>query len=293
MKTLLFSRVPGGGKACNVRTSGMVLREVAAIISILVLLIFIATPATQKLTRSSKATRCLNNLRQLSLAWQAFAEDNSGRLIENYHGGGTLGSAQDHRNAPWAIGWLNWTTSPDNTNMLYLRDPRYARLSLYLLQEHNVHKCPSDNNLSSVQLRRGFKERVRSVSMNVTIGRGNAHTGPWDPIYEMAVTAADLINPAPGETTVFLEEHPDSINDPGLFPPKVASYVDLPASHHQGAANIAFADGHVAPHTWRRSLFRAPITSTPTLVFRYPPQAGDPDISWLSYHSQRVDEDHY
>ena len=220
-------------------------------------------------------------------------DEYSGTLVHNFHGGGTLASAQDPRNAPWAVGWVNWSTSPDNTNMLYLRNPRYARLSPYLPQEYNVYKCPSDKYLSKAQRARGWKERVRSVSMNLTIGSGNAKTGPWDPIYKQALTVADLIYPSPAETTVLLEEHPDSINDPGLFPPREAGFIDVPASYHLGAANVGFADGHAASHTWRRSLSRAPRISTLSLVLSPAPQAGDPDISWLSYHSQRVDEDHY
>jgi prepilin-type processing-associated H-X9-DG protein len=54
-----------------------------------------------------------------------------------------------------------------------------------------------------------------------------------------------------------VEEHPDSIND-GFF---VNSYDDmkwnnLPASYHNGSANLQFADGHVESHRWTADTVR-------------------------------------
>ena len=51
---------------------------------------------------------------------------------------------------------------------------------------------------------------------------------------------------------MFIEEHPDSIND-GYFlnHPDSCQWSDLPASYHNGAANLTFTDGHVDLHKWR------------------------------------------
>jgi prepilin-type processing-associated H-X9-DG protein len=170
----------------------------------------------------------------------------------------------------------------DNTNINYLRNSRYTRLSPYLSQSKNRHKCPSDTYLSAVQRARGWKERVRSYSMNLTIGGGNALTGPFDAIYKQCRTVQDLVLPSPDETTVFLDEHPDSINDPGLFPPRSAGFIDGPGNLHNGSGTIAFADSHVETHSWKGRLRRARVGG---LSWVSPP--GDPDVSWLSYHSQR------
>ena len=154
----------------------------------------------------------MNNQKQLISAWQMYADENDGRLVENYHGGQIAAAANDPRNAPWACGWLDWGTSPDNTNMLYLRSTKYARLSPYLKTDGNVHKCPADVYLGRAQRERGWKQRVRSYSMNMTIGNGNAMTGPWHPIYKQAKRMDEVALPSPGKTTVLLDEHP-------AFPP--------------------------------------------------------------------------
>jgi prepilin-type processing-associated H-X9-DG protein len=263
----------------------MVPREVVASLSIMVLVAFLAIPAMNKLRTAREATVCLNNMRQLGWAWQLYAEENEGKLVHNFHGGGTIAGANDPRNAPWATGWLDWSGTPDNTNMLYIRTTKFARLTPYLTAKNNVFKCPSDRYLSIAQKLRRWKQRVRSVSMNLTIGDGNAMTGPWDRLYSQAKTLGELRIPSPAETAVFLEEHPDSINDPGLFPPFGTQFIDLPGSYHQGAMNASFADGSARTHHWRTTARRVPVRFQ---FPGFPVRAGDPDLSWLSYHSQRA-----
>lgn len=50
---------------------------------------------------------------------------------------------------------------------------------------------------------------------------------------------------------MILDEHPDTIND-GFFMNRWEEYRwgNLPASYHDGAANLSFADGHVQGHRW-------------------------------------------
>ena len=50
---------------------------------------------------------------------------------------------------------------------------------------------------------------------------------------------------------VFLDEHPDTLND-GFFMNRWEEYRwgNLPASYHNGAANLSFADGHLESHYW-------------------------------------------
>jgi prepilin-type processing-associated H-X9-DG protein len=65
----------------------------------------------------------------------------------------------------------------------------------------------------------------------------------------------DLAKPGPARIFVFVDEHPDSIDD-AIFAlnPGYAigneSWRNLPASYHNGGAGISFADGHADLHTW-------------------------------------------
>jgi prepilin-type processing-associated H-X9-DG protein len=93
---------------------------------------------------------------------------------------------------------------------------------------------------------------------------------------------------------MFLEEHPDSMNDPAFFSPSQSQWVDQPASFHDGAANFAFADGHVEMHMWQGSLITPTAQRT---LFTYAPHApaaiNDSDLHWVSYHSPRVSTNSY
>jgi prepilin-type processing-associated H-X9-DG protein len=263
----------------STRRTALVLRELCAIISTVFLLAFLAAPVASRFKTTQNSSACISNQRELMAAWQMYSDDNGGRFVQNFHGGGAI-----LQNGPWALGWLDWTSSSDNTNILFLRNPKYARLALYLGSSRNVHKCPSDIYLSTTQRLRGWKARVRSYSMNATMGDGNAETGPWDILYKHCRSVEDFVYPSPAESSVILDEHPDSINDTTLYPPVATGWIDLPGNLHNGAGTVAFADSHVETHPWRGRLRRRAVLRAEVGLG---PSPNDPDPSWLSYHSQR------
>ena len=274
---------------------GFTRTELAVVIGVLMTFAGLLLPALASPKSRGDTLSCLANLRRLIQAWALYSDDNNGRLVMNFHGGDAQGGAaatgNGGRNAPWAVGWLDWTTSADNTNVSYLVDPKYAKLATYFAPAANLHKCPADLFVSSAQRAKGWTERARSVAMNIGIGDGNAEAGPWNAeMYQHIKTTAQFVYPAPALTFVFLDENPDSINDPGLFCPQTASaWTDQPASYHNGAGSFAFADGHVELKKWTASLaapkaqliqFMAATTATA--------KAGDPDLRWVNYRAGRV-----
>ena len=88
----------------------------------------------------------------------------------------------------------------------------------------------------------------------------NAFVGPWDshgsPVYSgwaQFVKLGGIRNPA--NIFVFLDEHPDFIND-GWYVfcnngPDGNLWSDMPACYHNGAAGFSFADGHSETKKWR------------------------------------------
>jgi prepilin-type processing-associated H-X9-DG protein len=91
--------------------------------------------------------------------------------------------------------------------------------------------------------------RIRSVSMNSLVGDPGQALDQFNPGYCQFFKSADLTQPT--RTFVFLEEHPDTIND-GFFVDTwdELKWNNLPASHHNGSANVHFADGHIESHRW-------------------------------------------
>src|SRR6185369_3329391 len=94
----------------------------------------------------------------------------------------------------------------------------------------------------------------------------------------------------PVKTFVFVDEHPDSINDAAFAvactfnqptdPPNSAKIIDFPSNWHNGACGFSMSDGHAEIHKWRGATIRnAPITYTGTL-----PLAVAAADSWMDTH---------
>jgi prepilin-type processing-associated H-X9-DG protein len=232
-------------------------------------------------------------------AWQMYAHDNQDKLVVVLQGAGGIGGLGDPvYGVGWVSGWLDWSARADNTNANYLIDPRYAKLAPYVNQGTSLFKCPADTYLSGVQKAMGWSRRVRSYSAQIGVGAGNPQAGPWDPLYRHVTNTSGLLYPTPGETTVLVEEHPDSMNDPALFPPYQTEWIDPPATYHNGGCTFGFADGHSELHRWTGSLTSARARQVhatdgdyinATIVAR----TGDPDIHWMSFHTQRVSTNSY
>jgi prepilin-type N-terminal cleavage/methylation domain-containing protein/prepilin-type processing-associated H-X9-DG protein len=269
-------------------TGGFTLIELLVVIAIIAILAGMLLPALARAKAKATGILCMNNTKQLMLANHMYQSDNDDKFPGAYHGGFVPGTTAKER--PWVTGWLDWTTSADNTNTLYLLDPRYAVLAAYFAQAKNIYKCPADKYLHSSQRARGWTERVRSVSGNIGIGEGNAETGPWDTIYLHAKRASDLTIPGPTESWVYVDEEPDSINDAGCFAPVTSEIVDYPATYHNGAAGFAFADGHSEIHKWVGPSMKTPAARVVSYTDegRIPVTRGDKDWEWYRHKTPRV-----
>lgn len=255
--------------------------ELFVIVATLALLATVTRPVWAS-AGSTKSLVCMENLRRLSAAWMLCADDNGGKFVGNYHGGFVPTPTGTER--PWVTGWLDWTLSSDNTNAVYLTNPRYAGLAPYMMKDPSVFKCPADDYLSPIQAARGWSGRARSYSMNCAIGEGNLATGPVNPRVRQVTRTSDFGRLSPQRTFVFLDEHPDSLND-GLFwvPNSSVNTPDVPGSHHDGAGWFTFADGHLERHQWLTPQFTLPVKYSVINNTGFP--AGNPDAQWLLDHT--------
>ncbi len=224
--------------------------ELLVVIAIIAILAGMLLPALAKAKIKAQGIKCLSNLKQLQLACLMYPDDNNDFLTKPGNSGTELYA--------WVGGWLDFNPSTvDNTNIADLLDPKKAKFAPYL-PSAEVYKCPAD--LSTVKIAGRTYPRVRSMGMSQAIGG----PGPWltPPTmntaqrYKVFVKGADLQHPGPSKIYVLLDEHPDSINAGGFAnqmveSPGSAQIIDFPASYHNGAAGISFADGHAEIKKWR------------------------------------------
>ncbi len=257
------------------------LLELIVVVAVIGLLGLTVVPALTRTRPGSEGIQCLNNSRRLVAAWQMYALDYGDRMVTAHHGG----DFSSPSGLTWAGGWLDWSTSTDNTNIVLVQSPRYALLGPYLSETRDAIRCPADRHVSLAQVARGWTSRTRSRSINIGLGIGNAEVGPWDPMYRHLTKTSEFQIPTPAETWVCVDEHPDSINDGAFFSPYRTSWVDQPATYHNGGAGLAFADGRSEIHKWTGSLRR--LRGVGFNFTSLSVGAGDTDIHWMSYHAQR------
>jgi prepilin-type N-terminal cleavage/methylation domain-containing protein/prepilin-type processing-associated H-X9-DG protein len=259
MQPTFTSPIPPCSRAKTIRVpEGFTLIELLVVIAIIAILAAMLLPALSKAKQKADRVTCINNQKQLTLAWIMYADDNNDRLVPNVS---TSGSG-----AGWVIGQLGWDQMlpiPDNYNTANLTD---ALLGSYCARSAAIFKCPGDK----VPAAKGL--RVRSLSMNaqmngiVGAGQGaviNQYGAPKN--YRFFVKHSQISNPSPSMAWVFIDEHADSIND-ALFRVNMASttvWSDLPASYHGGSGALSFADGHSETKKWSDASIRnRPVTKT-------------------------------
>jgi prepilin-type processing-associated H-X9-DG protein len=235
--------------------------ELLVIIGMVALGALMLVPALARTKPNSPAIQCLNNLEQLQRALAMYAADNSGKQAEN------LGGFTYDTNA-WCTGVLDWGSGygglpgevlPPNINTDYLLK---SALGPYTGSRASVYKCPEDKVPSAVG------PRVRSYSMNCFVGCTDYASLLWfPPGYRVFLKDSDFTKPGPAMTWVFIDEHPDGINDsmiamnmpPYTFWPTYTVWDDMPASYHNGACGFSFADGHAEIHKWLDPQSLAPV----------------------------------
>jgi prepilin-type N-terminal cleavage/methylation domain-containing protein len=192
-------------------TRGFTLVELLAVIAISALLAALLLPTLSKARGRAEGIACLNNTRQLGLAWQLYADDHDGLLPYNL----VMNEFSGRTNINWVNNVMTWDLNSDNTNTATITG---ASLGPYASGVTSIYHCPSDRTLSAQQRAAGLDHRIRSYSMNAMVGNVGASlingVNTNNPGYRQFFKITQI--PRPAEIFVFLDEHPDSIDD-GYF----------------------------------------------------------------------------
>jgi len=220
--------------------------ELLVVIAIIAILAGLLLPALARAKIKAQAVECMNHQKQMILAAVLYAGDNADYWPVNTPGA----------NPGWVAGTMNWNPgNTDNTNVNLLVDPKHSLLAPYIKNANCFH-CPADRSVVT-----GEGARVRSVSMSQAVGGngqwldgGNSGSGA-SPNWRVYYKTGDMSVPGASMIWVFVDEHPDSINDAQLAVQMAttgpfAEIIDFPASYHGGACGFSFADTHAEIHKW-------------------------------------------
>jgi len=269
-------------------TRAFTLLELVVVAGIATVLAMLLATATANSRPNVRVVQCLAHMKQLTASWTMYAHDYSDRVPNNFVITDTEYEIERRSYRTWACDVMSWDAEDSYgvTNTLLLQ---LSLLGPYINGDTTIFRCPSDNYLSSQQVAAGWKNRVRSVSMNVYFGPDRADGGNW-PSGRSDWGASSNRQwlkigevPRPSQFFVLLDEDRDSIEDGSFFmldPASVTSWIEYPASYQNGGCSISFVDGRAEVHKWLSNTTRVPARN------QYPPVAFDQlglvDYTWLT-----------
>ena len=221
---------------------GFTLLELIVVVAVLLILAAFLLPTLQSVKDKARTVTCLNNLRQLQIAWHLYPNDNRGILVPNNYVYNGILDTPFLTNVSWCPGLAPIDTTSDNIRSGLLFP--YARAV-------GVYRCPADRSTAD-----GTNIlRTRSYDMSQSVNGYPEYDPAMYTHFPSYKKLEQITDPPVSRLFVFADVHEDSITDSIFGTPtrvwgNLNTWWDIPANRHNQGANFSFADGHQERWRW-------------------------------------------
>ncbi|MBP7050786.1 MAG: type II secretion system protein [Phycisphaerae bacterium] len=247
--------------------NGFTLIELLVVIAVIAILMSILMPALSRAREQGKRGICLSNLKNLTIAWIMYADDNDDKLVN-----GDSGEYGITANGPY------WVKSDWGSTMTeYAKKQAILDGALYpYTQTIKIYKCPTVERKASTTYGQASKI-LRTYSIADSMNCKN-----WDSMGAPIIKRRALIKD-PSNRMVFLD-------DGGTCPSALGGWTvytnqwkwwDPPPVRHGDGTMFSYADGRSDYHKWedpRTIQFGKKIPATANSEV----QGENPDLVWAS-----------
>jgi prepilin-type N-terminal cleavage/methylation domain-containing protein/prepilin-type processing-associated H-X9-DG protein len=235
-----------GRSGSEARVMAFTLIELLVVIAIIAILAALLLPTLAKSKEQAQGTKCLSNLKQLTLAWVMYSGDNKDYLVVNGDENFEPTILDLTGNPQWCPGREDLLA--ESTNLFVM-----AGLIYPYVRNPAVYICPADDTAVLNNFVQTSTPKTRSMSMNGWVSPAPPSVQDLGPSTGCVIyhKANDLNNPGSARIWLLMDENPWSINDAFMVcNPQDTTWVDHPASYHNRACGISFCDGHAEIHKW-------------------------------------------